>query len=310
MLDSIDTMVSLGIIFLVLSMVLKYVMSLLKRFLKTKANVAAREMKIFIGENTSQFLKLYAKKQKHLNLLHKTKIIKKKTGFRLLNKEELKEITLELKRFLEGKNNDAIKKSLGMDEDSNLIDKLEVVKEHLDALQNKADTIFDNTLRKINEEYKKKIQLWTFICAFLIAAFMNASFFDIYENISTNSEIKAQLVSNTTSIINEMEKMEKQISEFDKEKSKNIQEEFIKTNKELISITEMLPKKKQLFGWEDDEFCKTMGFNKLIGFLISALLISFGAPFWHDYLKSFINIRKTIAETSRQNSTATTESST
>ena len=34
--------------------------------------------------------------------------------------------------------------------------------------------------------------------------------------------------------------------------------------------------------------------NKLIGLFISGLLISFGAPFWHDFLSAFVGIKKTL----------------
>jgi hypothetical protein len=296
MFASIDTMISLGIIFLVLSMVLKYIMSLVKRLLKTKAHVAGREMKIFIGENTSQFLKHYAKHQaKHLNLLHRTSILHKKEGFRHLKKEELKEISFELRNFLEGENVEALSKKLGIDKDSELFGKIDVVKDHLDALQNKAETIYDNTLRKINEEYKKRIQLWTFAIGFILTISINASFFDIYESISTNSSMREQLVYNSNSIIDEMKEIEDQISDAKGGDTKNIRKEIENAKKDIKNIADIIPKRKQLFGWEKGEFGETMGFNKLMGFFISALLISFGAPFWHDFLKSFINIRKTVA---------------
>jgi hypothetical protein len=315
MLDSLDTMISLGIIFLVLSMVLKFVMSMLKRFLKTKANVAAREMKVFIGKNTSQFLELYAKKQRHLKLLHRTKILNRKRGFRQLNKEELKEITSELRQFLEGKDNETIRSELGMDKDSDLIKEVKTVKEHLDALQNKAETLFKHTLRKIDEEYKKRIQVWTFISAFIIAALMNASFFDIYKSISTNHLIRKDLVSNTTHITDKLGRVGDQISSLKSGDVENIQEEITKAKEKIVRITNTIPEAKQLFGWEKKEFTEVIyflendsfnkAFNKLMGFLISALLMSFGAPFWHDYLESFINIRKTMAKNTRQDASKT-----
>ena len=52
-------------------------------------------------------------------------------------------------------------------------------------------------------------------------------------------------------------------------------------------------------GWTRYRFCdafKGIGsfLNKLIGLFISDLLISFGAPFWHDFLTVFVGIRKTL----------------
>jgi ElaB/YqjD/DUF883 family membrane-anchored ribosome-binding protein len=305
MLDSLDTMISLGVIFLVLSMVLKYVMDMVKKLLRTKASVAAKEMKIFIGENTSEFLELYVRKHaRHLNLIHKTNLFNNKTGFRLLNKEELKVVALELRTFMKGKDKDAIRAEFDLSEDSKLLKNIDVVKNHLEALQTKAETIFDNTLRKINETYKKKIQIWTFIAAFLIAGLMNASFFDIYESVSSNPLIKEHLLSNTHNIMTDMDQVQKNISRFAASDVKDIKEEIKNAKQEIHLLIESVPDRHQLFGWKKDEFCSTIKitknfnktFNKLIGFFISALLIGFGAPFWHDYLESFINIRKTLAK--------------
>ncbi len=36
------------------------------------------------------------------------------------------------------------------------------------------------------------------------------------------------------------------------------------------------------------------GFYKFIGLIISGLLISFGAPFWHDFIGTFTGLRKTL----------------
>ena len=74
MFETLDVMLSLAVVFLILSMVNKYLMSIIKRALRIKAGVAAEEMKTFIGENTVKLLIPYLdKKARHLNFLTKTK---------------------------------------------------------------------------------------------------------------------------------------------------------------------------------------------------------------------------------------------
>jgi len=305
MLESLDTMISLGVIFLVLSMVQKYVMSMVKRFLKIKPDIVAKEMKVFIGENTSRFLKLYVEKRaKHLNLLNKTKSFSNKTGFRMLDKEELKNITGELKDYLDRKTDEQIETEL-LGENPPLKDNIIIVKKHLSDLQIKAETIFGNTLRKIDDEYKQKIRIWTFVSAFILAIIMNASFFDIYKSISVDSTLRTQLVSGHTEITNEMKNLEKYISRLEQDDIEDIQKELSQAKEKMASITNLIPDGKQLFGWENGEFTRfiyfdedtNIVFNKWIGFLISALLMSFGAPFWHDYLNGIIDVRKAIVKT-------------
>lgn len=304
MLESLDIMISLGVIFLVLSMVQKYVVSLLKRLLKTKAKVVSKEMKTFIGEHTSQYLELYVKhKAKHLNLFESSALSKEDPGFRLLNAKELKAVTKELREYLDSKSIADLKDELYLGTKPILEEKLGVVKAHLEALQTKAETVYDNTLRKINEIYTKEIRQWTFLSALILVFIMNASFFDIYKHLSTNALVRDKLVYNTESFLDRFKAVEAQIAELDNKQVDNIQAEIQKAQDKIDGILESLPDGSRFFGWKGDEFGKTFSnfeifISKMVGFLISALLISFGAPFWHDYLETFVKIRRSLARKS------------
>ncbi|MCG8688915.1 MAG: hypothetical protein MI892_28860 [Desulfobacterales bacterium] len=318
-LESLDIMISLGVIFLVLSMVQKYVMSLFKRSLKTKAKVVSKEMKVFIGEYTSQYLELYAKKKsKHLNLLEKNRMIGSSKGLRLLSPNELKEVTNELKEYLEGKTPDQIKRDLGQTEiTTDMVDKLEQVKTHLKLLPTKIETVYDNTLRKIEEDYTHNMRRWTFYIALILTVIINANFFDIYKNISTNSLVRDKLVHNADEVMDRLKKVENDIASkfIDQEAKIDIQEEIEDVKKKISSITGSLPENSNYFGWADGDFYAMFKsaptfFSKVCGFIISALLISFGAPFWHDYLKTFIGIRKVVAGGKDKNENTNTTPST
>ena len=50
MFETIEVMIALAVVYLIFSMILKYLMSVFKRLLKTKADVIAKEMKQFFGE--------------------------------------------------------------------------------------------------------------------------------------------------------------------------------------------------------------------------------------------------------------------
>jgi hypothetical protein len=62
MFETLDIMISLAVVFLILSMVHKYPVSLIKRLLSIKAKVVAEEMKTFVGENNVQYLIPYLEK--------------------------------------------------------------------------------------------------------------------------------------------------------------------------------------------------------------------------------------------------------
>ena len=75
MFETLDIMISLVVVFLILSMIHKYLLSI-------KAKIIAEEMKTFVGENTAQYLIPYLEKNaKHLNFLeqqHGVPLIRKR----------------------------------------------------------------------------------------------------------------------------------------------------------------------------------------------------------------------------------------
>ncbi|MBT3880313.1 MAG: hypothetical protein HON76_05335 [Candidatus Scalindua sp.] len=58
MFESLDVAIAIRVIFLIFSMVNKYLVSLVKCFLKMKAKVITGEMEAFIGKNTTKSLSL------------------------------------------------------------------------------------------------------------------------------------------------------------------------------------------------------------------------------------------------------------
>ncbi|HCY84616.1 MAG TPA: hypothetical protein DHV36_05720 [Desulfobacteraceae bacterium] len=307
MLESLDVMISLGVIFLVLSMAQKYVMSLIKRLLSTKAEVVSKEMKTFMGEKTSQFLESYVKHQaQHLNVFEK-KRLGDGQRFRLLTAPEVKQVACELTRFLNSDAIEVLKKDLGMENRSDFAKDLDIVKKHLDSLQTKADTLFENTLRKIEDSYKSKMRAWTFFVAFALVIVMNASFFDIYNRISSNGALRGKLVNSTESIMDRFDTVEKEMAELDQAQIKNYTQEVQGVKTKIADLTQLIEENQTFFGWDKKKWDDLRGWkilNKVVGFLISALLMSFGAPFWHDYLSTFVNIRKVVARRSEQSQAA------
>ena len=95
MFQALDTMMSLGVIFLILSMINKYLISFVKRILKIKARVITKEMEVFVGKKTSVYLVKYLKKKaEYLNVMDGKKFL------RPLNKEQLVELIGDLAKYL------------------------------------------------------------------------------------------------------------------------------------------------------------------------------------------------------------------
>ena len=312
MFETLDIMISIGVVFLILSMVLKYLLTIVKRFLRTKAKVVAREMSTFIGENTSKYLIPYLEqKAKYLNFLDDTERKWKKSetkGLRQLNKEQLIGIVDSLKEFLKGKKNSDVQKDLKLTEffSSEEIKKLKPVKDiedHLINLKDRIETNYDNTMQKISTIYETKLRKYTFIWGIILALFINADIFEIYKTFSSNALIRDKL-SAQAEVINSQMKLinEQQITGKETESIKELVKEAKIT---MSSFNKNLTEAGLHLGWsweffshlgEIDGFLKTVlyCFKKVLGIIISGLLISFGAPFWHEFLGSFTGIRNML----------------
>ncbi len=298
MFQALDTMISLGVIFLILSMVNKYLISIVKRILKIKAKVITKELETFIGEKTSKYLISYLKNRaKHLNFLDEKKRLRK------LNKKQLETVVAELEKFMKSENAKEFKEVFGIDIDPKKITErirkdIDEVKEHLNNLKGKVETMYDNTMEKISEVCETKIRYHALYFGIALAFFVNADFFGLYNSLSKSPTIQAQLVAQSDNIRTRMDDISKQIEESEGEKIKDKKEVVDEINN-IKTILGGIETAGLELGWTEDKLYEVFqgwwhSIYKFIGLIISGLLISFGAPFWHDFIGTFTGLRKTL----------------
>ena len=293
MFETLDTMISLGVIFLILSMVNKYLISLVKRIFKIKAKVITKELETFIGEKTSKYLIPYLEeKAKHLNFLDEEKRL------RQLNKEQLKTVVGELEKFMKSENADEFKKVFGIDISVDDIKKevqgeLDEIKAHLNTLKEKVENMYDNTMEKISEVYETKLRYRALYFGIALAFIINADFFGIYNSLSKSPAMRDKLVVEAEKIKAEMKKVKEKIEKYEEKEIESIEKEFENVNNLLGKVESA----GIVLGWTKEKFCELevlSSIYKFIGLLVSGLLISFGAPFWHDFIGTFTGLRKTL----------------
>ena len=311
MFETLDVMISLAVVFLILSMVHKYLVSLIKRLLSIKAKVVAEEMETFIVENTVQYLIPYLeKKAKHLNFLeqqHGVPLIRKRqVGLRRLEKDQLKEVVDSLKDFLDKKSVRQLKHELA-DQIPSVTTKrkLDEIKEHLVTLRDRIESMYDNTTERMTEIYETRIRHQTLIWGLVLAILINADFLDLYGSLAKNSLIRGELVAQAQVIDRQMQFMSEQIEQKEGEEIKLVQPLFKEARTNLSELSESFEKAGLSLGWTKGKlFAVFTGwgafFNKLLGIFISGLLISFGAPFWHDLRSSLSGLKKVLQEKERR----------
>lgn len=303
MFETLDTMISLGVIFLILSMVNKYLISLVKRVFKLKAKVITKELETFIGEKTSKYLIPYLEKRaKHLNFLDEKK------RFRQLNKEQLKAVVGELEEFMKSENAEDFKNVFGIeisvDDIKNKVHgEFEEIKAHLFNLKDKVETMYDCTTEKISEVFEAKIRYRALYFGLALAFIINADFLGIYNSLSNNSLVREKLVAQAGVINTQMEQFSNQISLDEEKVVTNLTNEVKKVQTNISMLRNEIETAGFHLGWgnenineneDEDKSIVLYVIYKIIGLCISGLLISFGAPFWHEFIGTFTGLRKTL----------------
>jgi hypothetical protein len=146
----------------------------------------------------------------------------------------------------------------------------------LPEAQKSIETWFDDSMDRVSGWYKRKIQLNTAIIALLLAFATNADTLRIASKLWHNPELRAEAV-----------KLAEQRAEASKNGS-----ELPAANAPTAVLTDLL-------GWESAPHFQGMERGNeakaillmVLGWLLTGIAVSLGAPFWFDILNKVINIR-------------------
>jgi hypothetical protein len=119
--------------------------------------------------------------------------------------------------------------------------------------------------------YKRHTQVWTFIVALLIAVSINADTLQIARRLWTDPTLRSQIVEQA------------KVQAAQPQPSAGITAS--QSEQALLG---------QVLGWHPDALRGNTPldwFERVIGWLLSVVAISLGAPFWFDLLNRFMNIR-------------------
>ncbi len=161
------------------------------------------------------------------------------------------------------------------------------LKNSLDQLEAKIDTWFDSVMARTTQFFIMNTRVVTIFFSLIVAFSIQLNGFDLFEQISTNSETRANLVSSSEMI------MDKAHETIGSTGSEDLEALLGRTD----SVTERL--KETQLQLIPDKYPNVDAFNPLKkdfwGVLAMAGLLSLGAPFWFNVLKSLSSLRPIIA---------------
>lgn len=138
---------------------------------------------------------------------------------------------------------------------------------NLEKLHQNLESWFNHSMDRLSGAYKRKIQFYGLLVAAIVVVICNIDTIQIIDYLSKSSYTHA-ITTTVTSNFNE--------------------------NKELNEQVNLLMSMGLPIGWTNphsfpkgDLAC----FNRILGWFISTIAISLGAPFWFDVLKNLTNVR-------------------
>ncbi len=154
------------------------------------------------------------------------------------------------------------------------------------------ETWYDTVMHSFEERYTRAMRTWSFFIGLIVAIVLNANVFDIYQRLATD-DVMRQSVLGAANEINERYDTQMKAAQGDVAQLKDIKSQL---ESELSANAE----KYTAFGFRpiwDDPRDLADGFGWLgvfAGWLLMALLLNLGAPFWHDALGSLFGVKNLL----------------
>lgn len=151
---------------------------------------------------------------------------------------------------------------------------------------------FDRTLTVLDENYKKMMQRVSLVVGLIVAASLNIDTLTVTDRLYYDKALRDQAVL----VVEEVHKnTNSELIEGCKKLPLN-QLETSEKCKPVARVVSIAMKRSDALnlpiGWTGkDNFWEAMFSRRALGWLITALASSLGAPFWFDFLNTVINIR-------------------
>lgn len=146
---------------------------------------------------------------------------------------------------------------------------------------------YNDVMDRASGWYKRYTQKILIGVGVVIALVFNADTFAIYNRLESDPETLQQVVALAESYVENHESVLNRPVDPSFEQSLDDLESFINT--EINSVKSPLG-----LGWSEADFSNYNTYDwlaKILGYIVTALAISMGAPFWFDLLNKLVNIR-------------------
>jgi hypothetical protein len=183
-----------------------------------------------------------------------------------------------------------------------------------------AEHWFDFTRKAFQDHYERRMKYWAFALSAAVVLILNANLLDVYREFSHNKPLRDTAVKmgeeftsmSRDSLVVRSADGRKDTTFVVAKPDSQIAKEIKAT---AAGIQKMLDEESfQIMGWTNARLARYAGMSPyqagvemIIGWLGMALLVSLGAPFWYDFLKTVMGVKKLIADKGESSGSAKTK---
>lgn len=284
-LKTLDTVIAMIIVILILSLIVQSIQSIIKKWFKLKSRSildSLDDLFTFIGSKDIAGLEssdLVEEVKKQFVKLGRVSLIRKNPMVDSIAKDDLLKILGKL---------------------SEKVDSAKVTQ-----LQEQVQTWFETVMQSFEERYTRHMKTVAICISIVVVIFLNANFFDIYNNISTNDVLRASLIEKSDAIKTRLGQQsgDQEVDEAQLKKEidqlQSVLDEapvFGFTPLTRDDVTNFFQAKGY---WEEHANERFAYFLRLLaGWAIMVMLLSVGAPFWQDALESLFGVKNLLRKRS------------
>ena len=161
----------------------------------------------------------------------------------------------------------------------------------------RAEKWFDTVMQGFEERYARSMKTWGVVISLVVVILLNANFFDVYKTIATNDTLRGNLVQMRDDV-------QRLYAESAARGDTNAAQTFQQWSKETEEKLKASAATYTSLGftplWQCWGKCTTADgfFHSLLGWVVMALLLSVGAPFWQDALESLFGLKNVLRKRS------------
>jgi len=177
-------------------------------------------------------------------------------------------------------------------------------KEEWKHVEKDIETWLAFTQRAFQELYQRRMKLWSFIVSAIVVVILNANLLEVYGEFSTNKAVRDAAVAMAEKFVamprdSILVKEKTGVKDTAYVVSKPDSLIVKQIQKSLSDVQQVAASKTfQVFRWTNasfDQFYSARWYviwpTALLGWLAMTLLVSLGAPFWYDLLKTLMGIK-------------------